>query len=73
VTGSDSILLIRYAAALATDLEPGCPPIGALVVPATASLVAELRGDLDCSGDVGIADALMLLRRLAGLLDASLC
>lgn len=71
VTGNDSILLIRYAAALATDLEPGCPPIGALVSPATASLIAELRGDLDCSGDVGIADALILLRRLAGLLDAS--
>ncbi|MEX2390967.1 MAG: S8 family serine peptidase [Dehalococcoidia bacterium] len=66
VTGNDSILLIRFAANLETNLEPGCPPIGALVL-SGASVAEELRGDLNCSGGVDVADALILLRGLAGI------
>ncbi|HUF53799.1 MAG TPA: S8 family serine peptidase [Dehalococcoidia bacterium] len=65
VTGIDSILLLRFAAQLATTLLPGCPPIGALV--ASEGGTQSLRGDLNCDGVVNHADALRVLQRVADL------
>lgn len=70
VTGNDSLILVRFAADVATALSPSCPPIGALSEPGTAALPSGLRGDLDCSGAVDVKDALVILRQVGGVTEA---
>ena len=70
VTGNDSLILVRFAADVATALSPDCPPIGALSGPGTAALPSGLRGDLDCSGAVDVKDALVILRQVGGVTGA---
>ncbi|MCH7810076.1 MAG: S8 family serine peptidase [Chloroflexi bacterium] len=67
ITGSDSLILIRFAANVETTLPPECPPIGALSGSAAAAVPAQLRGDLDCSGAVDAKDALVILRLVGGV------
>ena len=67
ITGSDSLILIRFAANVETTLSPDCPPIGALSASAAAAVPAQLRGDLDCSGAVDAKDALVILRMVGGV------
>ena len=69
VTGSDSLILIRFAADIETPLSPDCPPIGALSVPGAAAVPAQLRGDLDCNGAVDAKDALVILKQVGGVAD----
>ena len=67
VSGSDSLILIRFIAEIETPLSPDCPPLGALSAPGVAAVPAQLRGDLDCSGAVDVNDALVILRVLGGV------
>ncbi len=69
VTGSDSLILIRFAANLETPLSTDCPPIGALSAPGAAAVPTQLRGDLDCSGAVDAKDALVILRLLGDVAE----
>ena len=67
VTGSDSLILIRFVADVETMIPADCPPIGALSGPGATAVPAQLRGDLDCSGAVDAKDALVILRLVGGL------
>jgi subtilisin family serine protease len=67
ITGSDSLIILLFAANVDTPSAPDCPPVGALSGAVAARSPAQLRGDLDCSGAVNVKDALVILRLLGGV------
>lgn len=58
----DSLRVLRFVAALPTDLPVECTPLGQYSIPHGG-----FTGDLDCDNDTDAADALVLQRKIASL------
>jgi hypothetical protein len=61
LTGTDSVLILEYAAGMHSRQISGCPRVGT----AHESAGARYHGDLDCNGSVDTRDALVVLKAIA--------
>jgi hypothetical protein len=66
VEGKDALQLFRYAVGLDTVQLPECPDIGGAVAGAGPPNTASIVGDLNCDGEVDVADAIAALRHISG-------